>query len=72
MKTESALTRITKLQEMFHEEDKKKEPERHWLTKDSYSIEEAAYMCTWCADHYEWDKQFEFDARTRTFYKIKS
>jgi len=69
MKTNSALTRMTKFQEMFHEADKKEYPERHFLTKDSYLKAEVIDMCTWCADHYEWDKQMKYDARTDRYYK---
>lgn len=69
MKKSSMLTRMTQFQERFHEADKKLNPERHWLMKDSYSKDEALGMCIWCADHYEWDKALEYDARTDRYYK---
>ena len=66
---ESALTRMTLTQEIFHEADKKQYPDRHWLKEDSYLKCEMDQMCTLCADHYEWNKQLQYDARTDRFYR---
>jgi hypothetical protein len=69
MKQESALTRMTMTQQIFHEADKLRYPERHMLTENSYLKFEFDQMCTWCADHYEWNKQLEYDPRTDRYYK---
>lgn len=71
MKQDSALSKLGFVREKIHEQDKKDFPDRHSLTKDSYSREDAIYMCPLCSEHYEWSKQLEYDARTNAFYKIK-
>jgi hypothetical protein len=58
--------------EIRHESDKEQYPERHWLTKESYTKEEAHQMCFRCNDHYEWNKKMEYNPMTDTFYKIKN
>jgi len=65
----SRLTEMSEFSLQRHEEDKKEHPERHWLTKDSYEKLEAMNMCHYCAEHYEWNKQLVYDARTNTYYK---
>ncbi len=65
----SQLMRMNELEENIHEEDKRLHPEFHWLTKDSYFKSEMLDMCQWCAEHYEWNKQLSYDARTDRYYK---
>ena len=69
MKKDSALSQLGIVKEQLHEEDKRLFPDRHWLTKDSYSKEEMLNMCIYCAEHYEWKKQLEYDFRTMTYFK---
>ena len=71
MKTNYALTRMTFVQEQMHETDKKENPERHRLTKDSYEKQEMLDMCFRCAEHYEWKKQLQYDAGTNRYYKVE-
>lgn len=61
----------TYVREMIHEQDKKLNPDRHRLTKDSYTREDTLHMCFLCSEHYEWSKQLNYDARTDRFYKKK-
>lgn len=71
MKNDSALMRMSRRQLILHEIDKKYNPERHWLTKDVYTKAEMLDLCIWCADHYDWNKQIEYDARSDSYYKKK-
>lgn len=57
------------IKDRLHEIDKKHNPERHFLTKDSYHAEETLGMCSICSETYKWPEQLEYDARTNKFYK---
>jgi hypothetical protein len=65
------LDKLTLAQEMLHEDDKKKNPERHRLTQDSYLHYEATQMCTYCCKYYDLNNLFEYDPRTDRFYRRK-
>ena len=69
MKKGSALSLLTPMQERFHEADKTSFPERHWLMKDSYGRPEMDEMCTYCAEHYEWDKELDYNVRLDRYFK---
>lgn len=66
------MTRLTELNEIqlaMHEYDKKDNPDRHWLTKDSYEKPEFIDMCIYCCEYYEWNKKLFYDVRTNRYYK---
>ncbi len=63
------LTKLTQVQEMLHEDDKKKNPDRHRIIQDSYLYHEAKQMCTYCCEYYDWNNLFEYDPRTDRFYR---
>ncbi len=56
------------IREQIHYWDMKDNPSRHYLTKDKYSREETRELCPTCSINKEWNKKFEYDARTDTYY----
>ncbi len=57
------------VRDRLHQEDKKYNPDRHYLMKDSYSREEMLDKCHECDDFYKWNEHLIYDARTNRYYK---
>lgn len=65
----SRLTELNQVQLSLHEADKKENPERHNLTKDSYEKPEFKDMCVYCCEHYKWNEKLFYHVRTNRYYK---
>ena len=59
------------INDMLHNQDLKENPNRHYLTKDTYSKYEALDLCPQCAYINKWNDKFEYDARTDSYYRIQ-
>lgn len=57
------------IRDQMHRLDLEKRPERHRLTKDSYSQQEMREMCVYCADYFKWSEHLIYSAEHDRYYR---